>query len=47
VVKSGQAKADAWNPAELPAGDYRLRIIARDFAGNEAIAGNELRLRLR
>jgi hypothetical protein len=36
-----------WNPATLPPGDYFIRIFAADFAGNQALAGRDLRLSVR
>ncbi|HEY2963647.1 MAG TPA: NHL repeat-containing protein [Pyrinomonadaceae bacterium] len=35
-VRDGRANRDAWDTAKLPPGDYVLRIIARDYTGNEA-----------
>jgi len=34
-VRDGHARAGVWDTAELPKGDYVLRIIAADFSGNE------------
>jgi sugar lactone lactonase YvrE len=36
TVRDGRASRGAWDTSELPVGDYTLRIIASDFAGNEA-----------
>ena len=41
-VRDGLAVRDNWKTEELPAGDYILRIIAADLAGNEATAGRDL-----
>jgi len=46
TVNDGQASEGRWRPAELPSGDYILRIVARDHAGNLARQGSELALRL-
>lgn len=32
--------------AALPPGDYTLRVVARDFSGNQATQGRELRVRI-
>jgi hypothetical protein len=36
VVRDGRAITDTWRASELPPGDYLLRIVASDYAGNEA-----------
>jgi sugar lactone lactonase YvrE len=36
TVRSGRAERGTWDTATLPPGDYTLRILAADFAGNEA-----------
>ena len=46
TVRDGQLATGAWQPAELPAGDYVLRITARDYSGNVATAGRDLPVRL-
>jgi len=46
TVKDGAAVEGHWLPGELAAGDYTLRIFARDHAGNLARQGTELDLRL-
>ena len=38
----GHAEGDA----ALPAGDYTLRIVAKDFSGNEATRGRDLAVRI-
>ena len=42
TVRDGQASSGVWRSAELPPGDYVLRIIAADLAGNEAMSGRNL-----
>lgn len=42
----GQVLPGRWQTQGLPAGDYILRILALDFAGNQALRGRDLRLRL-
>ena len=46
TVRDGRLAAGLWQPAELPAGDYTIRITARDYSGNEAMADRELPLRV-
>lgn len=41
-VRDGRAVTGYWNTGELPAGDYVLRIIAGDLAGNEATTGRDV-----
>jgi hypothetical protein len=41
-VRDGRASRGSWDTSELPAGDYILRIIATDLAGNESIEGRDL-----
>jgi hypothetical protein len=45
-VRDRRALAGHWVPEALPAGEYTLRIIARDHAGNPAVRGTDLALRL-
>ncbi|MEJ6005131.1 NHL repeat-containing protein [Paucibacter sp. AS339] len=45
-VRDGRAAFGRWQTQLLPAGDYLLRIQARDFAGNLAQQGRDLPLRL-
>ncbi|MBW8807260.1 MAG: gluconolaconase [Lysobacter sp.] len=47
TVRNGKVATGLWSPSELPAGDYTLRISARDYSGNEASAGRDLAIRLR
>ena len=42
TVRGGRAERGLWQSAELPPGDYTLRIHAADYAGNEATEGNDL-----
>jgi hypothetical protein len=42
-VHDGTARLGGWNPAGLAAGNYELRVVARDFAGNLAKSGSNLR----
>ncbi len=46
TVRDGLLATGLWQPSELPAGDYILRITARDYSGNEAEAGRELPITL-
>lgn len=46
TVRDGLAAEGVWHASELPPGDYVLRIIAADLAGNEATKGRDLPLRI-
>ena len=46
-VRGGQASVGGWNPAGLAPGDYIIRILAADFAGNQALAGRDLPISVR
>jgi len=46
TVRDGVLETGVWQPAELPAGDYVLRITARDYSGNVAGARRDLPVRL-
>lgn len=46
TVRDGRMARGGWDVAALPAGDYRLRISARDWHGNHALEGRELLVRL-
>jgi hypothetical protein len=35
-VRDGRTSRAAWDTSEIPEGDYTLRVLAADFAGNEA-----------
>ena len=41
-----KASADPVSTASLPAGDYILRVIAKDFSGNEALRGRDVAVRI-
>ena len=38
--------ADPVSTTSLPAGDYILRVVAKDFSGNEALRGRDLAVRI-
>ncbi|MEJ7619172.1 MAG: hypothetical protein WKF30_19855, partial [Pyrinomonadaceae bacterium] len=42
TVRGGRAEVGVWSARELTAGDYVLRILAADYAGNEATEGRDL-----
>lgn len=42
TVRDGRASRGAWDTSALPPGDYTLRIIASDFASNEADANRDV-----
>ncbi|HEV7906300.1 MAG TPA: NHL repeat-containing protein [Pyrinomonadaceae bacterium] len=46
ILRHGRAARSTWDTAELPAGDYTLRIIAADFNGNEATTGRDVAIRI-
>ena len=46
TVRDGQLAAGLWQPDELPAGDYLLRITAVDYMGNAASSGRDLPIAL-
>jgi hypothetical protein len=46
TVRDGRLARGGWDVSALPAGDYRVRISARDWHGNQAREGRELLLRL-
>ncbi|MCU1267739.1 MAG: gluconolaconase [Acidobacteria bacterium] len=47
TVRDGRAARGLWDTAELPKGDYILRIIAADFSGNEALEGRDVLIAVR
>jgi sugar lactone lactonase YvrE len=47
TVRDGLIAPGVWDTAELPSGDYILRIIAADFSGNEALEGRDLLIAVR
>ncbi|QYF94188.1 gluconolaconase [Massilia sp. PAMC28688] len=42
VVRDGAARAGSWSAAQLAPGDYVIRILAADYAGNEAVQRRDL-----
>ena len=46
-VRDSRANRDVLDTSKLPAGNYILRIIARDFNGNEAQEGRDLLITIR
>jgi hypothetical protein len=46
-VRDRRANRDVWDTSRLPPGDYTLRIIARDYNGNEAREGRDLLITIR
>lgn len=46
-VRDGRAKRDSWDSSKQRPGDYVLRIIARDYNGNEAKADRDVLLTIR
>ena len=47
TVRGAELSTGAWQPRDLPAGDYVLRITARDYSGNIATGGRDVPVRLR
>jgi sugar lactone lactonase YvrE len=47
TFREGHAAAGVWRTSELPAGDYTLRICARDASGNEAVTNRDLPITIR
>jgi DNA-binding beta-propeller fold protein YncE len=46
-VRDRRANRDVFDTSKLPPGDYTLRIIARDYNGNEAQEGRDVLLKIR
>ncbi|WP_101926794.1 MULTISPECIES: gluconolaconase [Luteimonas] len=46
TVRDGRLEPGLWTPDTLPAGDYRVRITARDASGNAALANRDLPITL-
>jgi DNA-binding beta-propeller fold protein YncE len=46
VVRDGQLASGLWRTTEVTAGDYIVRITARDYSGNTATAGRDLAVTL-
>ncbi|HEX7957114.1 MAG TPA: hypothetical protein VF508_09235, partial [Pyrinomonadaceae bacterium] len=42
TLRAGRAARAAWDTSELPPGDYTLRVLAADFAGNAADANRDV-----
>ena len=42
LVRDGRAEPGSWDPAGLAPGDYVIRVLAADYAGNRASAGRDL-----
>jgi len=47
VVRHGRVSPGGWNPAELAPGNYTIRILAGDRAGNVALTGRDLPITIR
>ncbi len=47
TVRDGQLATGLLQPSELQPGQYTLRITAKDYSGNEAVVGRELRVWVR
>ncbi len=45
-VRDGRWSTGLWNTNALPAGDYLVRITARDYSGNQATTGRDLQVTL-
>jgi sugar lactone lactonase YvrE len=41
-LRGGHAAAGAWDPRDLPPGEYLIRIVAEDASGNRAEKGRDL-----
>jgi sugar lactone lactonase YvrE len=46
-IRSGRAEQGGWNPADIPPGNYVIRIYAADRAGNAASTGRDLQITIR
>jgi len=44
--RAGPIAGGAWSTAALAPGDYTLRIVAKDFSGNEALRGRDVAIRI-
>ena len=42
TVRHGRAERGTWDTSALPPGDYTLRILAADFAGNETVENRDV-----
>jgi hypothetical protein len=45
-VRGTHVREGVWRASELPPGDYTVRIIAADYAGNEADAGRDVPIKI-
>ena len=43
-MRNGVATEDFWNAGELAPGDYTVRVLVADAAGNEALEGRDVRV---
>ena len=46
-VRAGRAETIGWRPDGLAPGDYVVRVLAADYAGNEATLGRDLPITIR
>jgi sugar lactone lactonase YvrE len=46
-VRHGSAEVGGWRPTGLKPGDYIIRILAADYAGNQALANRDLPITIR
>ena len=46
LVRGGRVEQGMWLPSEFAPGDYALRVVARDYSGNEAAARRDLKIRV-
>ena len=44
--RTGPVAGGAWSTAGLAPGDYTLRIVTKDFSGNEALRGRDVAIRI-
>ncbi|HEY3815099.1 MAG TPA: NHL repeat-containing protein [Caulobacteraceae bacterium] len=47
TIRAGRAATGGWRPAGLAPGDYIVRILAADYAGNQATVGRDLAITVR
>lgn len=45
-IQDGHAVLNYWQIKNLPAGDYRIRVFAKDYAGNLATGRSELKVKI-
>ena len=46
-IRDGVVETAAWQPSELPAGEYLIRITALDYSGNAASTRRDMKILLR